>query len=53
LVIKVVEMPEIREKLTQLGFEPVSISGDQFRRDVAVEVKRWADVIEKAGIKAQ
>ena len=24
-----------------------------FQRDVAVEVKRWAEVIEKAGIKAQ
>jgi len=52
-VLKVAEMPEIREKLLQLGFEPVSIGGDQFQRDVAVEVKRWAEVIEKAGIKAQ
>jgi tripartite-type tricarboxylate transporter receptor subunit TctC len=52
-VLKVAEMPEIREKLMQLGFEPVSIGGDQFQRDVAVEVKRWAEVIEKAGIKAQ
>ena len=46
-------MPEIREKLIQLGFEPTSISGDQFQRDVAVEVKYWADVIQKAGIKGQ
>jgi tripartite-type tricarboxylate transporter receptor subunit TctC len=52
-VIKVAEMPEIRDKLIQLGFEPVSISGEQFQRDVAVEVKRWAAVIAKAGIKAQ
>src|SRR5262245_44059095 len=52
-VLKVAEMPEIREKLMQLGFEPVSIGGDRFQRDVAVEVKRWAEVIEKAGIKAQ
>jgi tripartite-type tricarboxylate transporter receptor subunit TctC len=52
-VLKVAEMPEIREKLTQLGFEPVSIGGDQFQRDVAVELKRWAGVIERAGIKAQ
>jgi tripartite-type tricarboxylate transporter receptor subunit TctC len=52
-VLQVAAMPEIREKLTQLGFEPTSISGDQFQRDVAVEVKHWADVIQKAGIKAQ
>jgi tripartite-type tricarboxylate transporter receptor subunit TctC len=52
-VIKVAETPEIREKLMQLGFEPVSVGGDQLQRDVAVEMKRWAEVIEKAGIKAQ
>jgi len=52
-VIKIAETPEIREKLMQLGFEPVSIGGDQLQRDVAVEMKRWAEVIEKAGIKAQ
>jgi hypothetical protein len=33
-------MPEIREKLTQHVFEPVSISGEPFQRDVAVGVKR-------------
>ena len=48
-VLKVAAMPEIREKLMQLGFEPTSISGDQFQRDVAVEVKHWAEVIQKAG----
>src|SRR5258707_8579899 len=52
-VLKVAAMPEIRERLIQLGFEPTSIGGEQFQRDVAVEVKHWAEVIEKAGIKAQ
>jgi tripartite-type tricarboxylate transporter receptor subunit TctC len=52
-VLKVAAMPDIRDRLIQLGFEPTSIGGEQFQRDVAVEVKRWAEVIEKAGIKAQ
>ena len=52
-VLKVAALPEIREKLVQLGFEPTSIDGEKFQRDVAVEVKHWADVIAKAGIKAQ
>jgi tripartite-type tricarboxylate transporter receptor subunit TctC len=52
-VLKVAAMPEIRDRLIQLGFEPTSIDGEQFQRDVAVEVKHWAEVIEKAGIKAQ
>ena len=34
-------MPEIKAKLTQLGFEPTNIPGEQFQRDVAAELKRW------------
>jgi len=53
VVLQVAAMPEIRDKLVQLGFEPTSISGEQFQRDVAVELQHWADVIRKAGLKTQ
>jgi tripartite-type tricarboxylate transporter receptor subunit TctC len=52
-VLKVAAMPDIKDRLFQLGFEPVSIEGAQFQRDIAVEVKQWAEIIEKAGLKAQ
>jgi len=52
-VLKVAAMPDIKDRLFQLGFEPISIEGAQFQRDIAVEVKQWADIIEKAGLKAQ
>jgi tripartite-type tricarboxylate transporter receptor subunit TctC len=50
-VLKVAAMPDIKERLTKLGFEPTSIAGEQFQSDVAAELKMWAGVIEKAGIK--
>ena len=50
-VLKVAAMPEIKDKLTTLGFEPTSIPGAQFQRDVAAEVTMWDGVIKKAGIK--
>jgi tripartite-type tricarboxylate transporter receptor subunit TctC len=50
-VLKVAAMPDIRDKLTQLGFEPTSVPGEKFQRDVAAEVKMWAGVIEKANLK--
>ncbi|HEY0569725.1 MAG TPA: hypothetical protein VGD13_16595 [Xanthobacteraceae bacterium] len=43
--------PEIKE--SQLGFEPTSIPGDQFQRDVESELNMCAGVIETAGIKPQ
>jgi len=52
-VLKVAAMPDIQAKLSQLGFEPTSIAGDQFQRDVAEELKIWDGVIKKANIKPQ
>ena len=52
-VLKVAAQPDIKAKLSQLGFEPTSIPGEQFQRDVSAELKMWADVIEKTGIKPQ
>jgi tripartite-type tricarboxylate transporter receptor subunit TctC len=51
-IIKVAEMPDIKAKLAQLGFEPTSIPGERFQRDVAAELGRWKEVVEKAAIKA-
>jgi tripartite-type tricarboxylate transporter receptor subunit TctC len=51
-IIKVAEMPDIKAKLGQLGFEPTSIPGERFQRDVAAELGRWKEVVEKAAIKA-
>jgi tripartite-type tricarboxylate transporter receptor subunit TctC len=51
-IIKVAEMPDIKAKLGQLGFEPTSIPGDRFQREVTAELGRWKEVVEKAGIKA-
>jgi tripartite-type tricarboxylate transporter receptor subunit TctC len=53
VIIKVAEMPDIKARLSQLGFEPTSIAGEQFQRDVSAEIKRWSEVVEKAGIKAK
>lgn len=52
-VLKVAAMPDIKSKLSQLGFEPTSIPGEQFQKDVAVELKSWAEVMAKANIKPQ
>jgi len=52
-VLRVAAMPDIKEKLNQLGFEPTSIGAEQFQRDVGNELKTWAEVVEKANIKPQ
>jgi tripartite-type tricarboxylate transporter receptor subunit TctC len=51
--IKVAEMPDIKAKLGQLGFESTNVPGAQFQRDVVAELKRWTEVAEKAGIRSK
>ena len=51
VILKVANEPEIKAKLSQLGFEPTNIPGERFQRELAAEIKRWDEVVEKAGLK--
>ena len=53
VILKIANDPEIKMKLTQLGFEPTNIAGEPFGRDVAAELKRWDEVVDKAGLKGK
>jgi len=53
VILKIASDPEIKGKLTQLGFEPTHIAGEPFGRDVAAELKRWDEVVDKAGLKGK
>ena len=44
--------PEIRERMTTIGVEPVGGSKEEFKNYLAGERKKWAQVISTAKIKA-
>ena len=46
------QVPEIRDRITAIGVEPVGGSGEQFRTYLLGERKKWAGVIRSAQIKA-
>ena len=50
VILQVAAMPDIKEKLTKLGFEPTSTSGAQFRSELSTEIKTWSAVLEKANL---
>ena len=50
-IIKVSNMPEIKARLAKLGFEPISIPGEKFQKDVSAELKLWSNIIDKAGLR--
>lgn len=45
--------PDIRKRFNGFGLEAVSSTPAQLKDRVAVEVKRWGDVISKAGIRVE
>jgi tripartite-type tricarboxylate transporter receptor subunit TctC len=42
-------MPETKERLAVLGFDPVVNTPEQFTEYVRVEVTKWAKVIKESG----
>jgi tripartite-type tricarboxylate transporter receptor subunit TctC len=49
-ILKTAALPDIKEKLIALGFEPTAQSGAQFRGDLSTEIKTWNAVLEKANL---
>ena len=49
-ILQVAAMPDIKEKLAQLGFEPTGTPGAQFRGELSSEIKTWSAVLEKANL---
>jgi tripartite-type tricarboxylate transporter receptor subunit TctC len=50
-IVKIINSPDVREKLTALGAEPAPMPAEQFGALVKSEVTKWADVVKKSGAK--
>jgi tripartite-type tricarboxylate transporter receptor subunit TctC len=50
-VARVVQMPEIRQKLIEQGGDPVGGTAEELDRVVKTELKKWTEVIQAAKIK--
>jgi tripartite-type tricarboxylate transporter receptor subunit TctC len=48
-IVKVLGLPEVREKLGGLGAEIVADSPEEFAAIVKAEVVKWSDVVKKSG----
>jgi tripartite-type tricarboxylate transporter receptor subunit TctC len=46
----VLKMPEVQKRLTELGAEPGTISGDAFGKYLADETVKWAKIIRASSV---
>jgi tripartite-type tricarboxylate transporter receptor subunit TctC len=52
-VIKIVMLPDIKERMAALGFEPVANTPDESAFQIRTEIAKWAKIIRAANIKAK
>lgn len=52
VLVKSLSTPEMLERLGSIGAEPEGGSPQQFGQRIQVELRRWADLIARTGIKA-
>jgi tripartite-type tricarboxylate transporter receptor subunit TctC len=48
-VQKALDMPDVREKLTQLGFQILGGTPEKFRATIAADTVKWAEVVRFSG----
>jgi tripartite-type tricarboxylate transporter receptor subunit TctC len=52
-LVKVMQMPEVRQRLAELSVEPVASTAAEFAVTIRSEITKWAPVVKAAGIKTQ
>ena len=50
-IVKIINMPDVKEKLIALGADPAGNSSDEFGGIVKTEIVKWAEVVKKSGAK--
>jgi tripartite-type tricarboxylate transporter receptor subunit TctC len=51
--VRVIALPDIRQKLAAIGFEPIGSTSAEFGARIRTEIPKWAKVIREASIKPE
>jgi tripartite-type tricarboxylate transporter receptor subunit TctC len=51
--VKALRSPEVRERMSQIGFDVVGSTPDEFGRFMKEELDRWTEVVKRGGIKPE
>jgi tripartite-type tricarboxylate transporter receptor subunit TctC len=52
-VAKIVALPDIKEQLSGMGFDPIASTPEQFGAYIHAEITRWGKVVREANIKVE
>jgi tripartite-type tricarboxylate transporter receptor subunit TctC len=49
--VRIVAMPDVKDRLASLGFDPIANTPEQFAAYIKSEIAKWAKVVREASIK--
>ena len=52
-IAKIVQIPEIRERMTAIGIDPIGSTSDELAAQLRKDLARWTKVARAAGVKAE
>lgn len=52
-LVKILNQPDVRERIVADGSEPVGSAPDDFRQFMLADLAKWAKVVKESGIKAE
>ena len=52
-ILRTVQLPDVRERFLGLGLEPLLLMPREFHTYIAAELKKWAEVVKAANIRAE
>lgn len=52
-IVAALQLPEVRERLTSQGVDPLHNTPEEFTKLLASDVERWAKVVQRAGVKVE
>jgi len=52
-IAQIIALPDLKERLLALGFEPVGSTAQEFAAQLTLELDKWTKVIRAANIKAE
>jgi tripartite-type tricarboxylate transporter receptor subunit TctC len=51
-IVRILQLPDVKERLLSLGAEPVGSSPGEFARHIESEAVRWGKIVKSLGLKA-
>ena len=51
-IVKILHMPDVRQRFFELGAEPVGNTPEEFARYIQAEIIKWSKVVKDSGARA-